>query len=260
MRTQRVIVRNRCSASRIPCEFEPLVASLTLACWTILGDALVDLRLLGSVARGEARPGESDLDIVALVRTCPSEKVCGDLAAVAEESQSLYRVVRRIDLDVYEIDGLSDFQRLTLSSDSISLHGVDTLTRSRQSVDREWLAHTVTPDVGETTRAYEESLDDLDNTAEEQLTEYGRVIGRDLLRCLRGEALRRGSRYSPSMTEIDAQVGQFVPECRELAARLYATYRNPRKSKAELVSLLSEARDYLGVGERTERQISTRST
>jgi hypothetical protein len=111
----------------------------------------------------------------------------------------------------------------------------------------------------ETIRAYEESLDDLDCTAEEQLTEYGRVIGKDLLRCLRGEALRRGSRYSPSMTEIYEQVGQYIPESRELAARLYATYRNPNKGKAELAALLSKASKHLGVDRRSEGQKSTHS-
>lgn len=107
MRTRHIIVRNRCLLSRIRREFEPLVASLTLVCRTILGDTLVDLRLLGSVARGDARPGESDLDVVALVRTWPSENVFGKLSAVTQQSKREYQVVRRIDLDVYEIVGLS---------------------------------------------------------------------------------------------------------------------------------------------------------
>jgi predicted nucleotidyltransferase len=64
----RVLLRNTCSRSKIDQRYTPLIGAAIAAYQALFEADLVDVRLLGSVARGEAISCESDIDFLALVR------------------------------------------------------------------------------------------------------------------------------------------------------------------------------------------------
>jgi predicted nucleotidyltransferase len=67
----KVLVRNTCSRAKVDACYEPLIAAAIQTYRTLFEDELVDVRLMGSVARGEAIPGQSDIDFLALLREVP---------------------------------------------------------------------------------------------------------------------------------------------------------------------------------------------
>jgi hypothetical protein len=78
-------------------------------------------------------------------------------------------------------------------------------------------------------------------TTRDRLARYARVIGKDLLRCLRQEALLRGGAYERNVGAIYEQVMASVPEHRSLAEALYALYRDPHAGKEVVQRVLDDA-------------------
>jgi len=203
-----------------------------------------NLRLLGSVARGEAIPGESDIDFLAL----GGPDVPDHLGRREDMLRRAYPVVARVDLEAECLDRLSEFRRLVLSSDSLSVFGTDQLTRPRQYVDRAELARLVTPQTRALIRGYRAAVEDLAANNSDLLSRYARVVGKDLLRCLRQVALLRGGAYEKNIGAIYEQVLALVPEHRSLAEALYALYRDPCAGKDVVLQILDEAAKHLASG------------
>jgi hypothetical protein len=154
--------------------------------------------------------------------------------------------VRRVDLEVECVHQLSEFRRLVLSSDSLSVFGTDQLTRPHQYVDRAVLARLVTPQASALISDYRAAIEVTDPNKRDVLARYARVIGKDLLRCLRGEVLRQGGAYEKNIGAIYDQVIASVPEHRALAETLYALYRDPSAAREVVLRVLDDAATHLG--------------
>jgi hypothetical protein len=172
--TDLVVVRNRCDRAKIDAQFVPLVDAAVAAYLDLWPDDVVNIRLLGSVARGEAEVGKTDIDFMAL------------LARPAEE-----------------------------------------IERERLTEQAEALRRTH-PVVG-------------DETSEDELRFYSRVIGKDLLKCLRFLILLRGGEYEPSIEGIYRQVATYAPELSSLSEDLYRLYREPTTNREAMLYVLSQA-------------------
>ena len=61
-----IILRNRTSLERIGTEYLPIIRSTVGFCRNLLGDEVLEIRVLGSVARGDAVAGRSDVDLALL--------------------------------------------------------------------------------------------------------------------------------------------------------------------------------------------------
>jgi predicted nucleotidyltransferase len=228
-----------------PC-FVPLIGATVRTYREVLPDRVLSIRLMGSVARGDAIIGQSDIDFMGLVDTMPSATAPQTLAHHAERLQLAYPVVTEVDLDVTAIHDLGEFRRLVLSSDSLNLYGVDTLRQVQQTMDRAHLATLVTPDASALIQGYRTAVHDLTVGRDDGLLrQYSRVTGKDLLRCLRGIALVRGGTYEKSIEGIYAQVRILVPEHQPLAEKLFALYRTPVADKDPLLAVLAEADERL---------------
>ncbi len=119
-------------------DYRPLIDAAITA-YKALPD-LVDVRLQGSVARGEAVTGQSDIDFTAVVAQAPDERTLARLQYRATRLARHYPVVTRVELDAVSLADLIPFQRFALSSDSLNVYGTDTLTVGDRWVDRGELA------------------------------------------------------------------------------------------------------------------------
>ena len=240
-----MLVRNTCAWGKLDRRYLPLIEAVLAIYRALFGADLLNVRLLGSVARGEAIPGTSDIDFLALARRPPRPAELEHLARQELELRRTYPVVEGVDLEAEWLDTLSAFRRFVLSSDSLSLFGVDQLTRRRQYVDRAELARLVTPDWHALIGGYRACVVALDASERERLARYARVIGKDLLRCLRQVALLRGGPYDTSIEAIYEHVSALAPEHRSLAEALYGLYRRPDVDKQVVLRVLDEAAQHL---------------
>jgi hypothetical protein len=100
----------------------------------------------------------------------------------------------------------------------------------------------VTPDTATLLVDYrslvEEARDDADDEA---MRFYSRIVGKDLLKCVRALILLRGGDYEVAIDRIHAQTRDFAPELVPLADRLYRFYRAPVTAPDVVLAVLDEA-------------------
>lgn len=120
-----MIINNETSTEKIESLYFPLIDEALSIYQEIFQDALIEIRLLGSVPRGEAHPGSSDIDFMALIREKSREASLSLLQESSRRLQSTYLFVSQVDLDCFDVASLSPFQRFVLSSDSLSIYGKD---------------------------------------------------------------------------------------------------------------------------------------
>jgi hypothetical protein len=102
-----VLVRNTCSRAKVEACYEPLIDDAIQTYRTLFGDQLVDVRLMGSVACGEAIAGQSDVDFLAFLRNVPEPATLERPAACEDTLRDAYPVVGHVDLEAEHLDGLS---------------------------------------------------------------------------------------------------------------------------------------------------------
>src|ERR1700737_4900815 len=95
----RVLIRNTCSLRKIDRRYQPIIEGAIETYQVLFGAHLVDIRLMGSVARGQAIAGESDIDFLALVRSAPQPGTLEHLARREDTLCEAYPVVGRVDLE-----------------------------------------------------------------------------------------------------------------------------------------------------------------
>lgn len=141
---------------------------------------------------------------------------------------------------------LSAFQRFALSSDSLRVWGTDTLTHREQRIDRTELIRLVTPDLAALLPDYRAMVREAASEAADDLMHfYSRVVGKDLLKCLRAVASQRGAAYEVNIDRIHRQVAVYAPDLAPLADRLHGLYRAPTANPVPVLRALDEAKTSL---------------
>lgn len=234
-------IENECSHDAIGLAYLPLLQDAIAAYQAIFAEQVEEVRLMGSVARGEAVPGHSDIDFFALVCEVLNAVARAALGRHAVSLSRAYPIVSLVDLEVSRLKDLSPVQRFILSSDSIAVVGHDRLTIQRQTMDRAALIHLVTPSMSSLLADYQTAVMHIDPEDGNRLRFYSRIIGKDLLKCLRGVILQRGDTYERNIGAIADQALEHFPEHVTTIAALYGCYCTPSSDRSALLRALADA-------------------
>ncbi|MDQ2651495.1 MAG: hypothetical protein M3Z20_00495 [Chloroflexota bacterium] len=243
----QIRIYNHCAHARMDPRLAPVVESVRAEMVACCGDRLRELRLQGSIARGDARVGHADLDMIALLAGPPTASDHGCLEELAERLGAGTNLVSRFDLEAVDANTLTPFRRFVLSSDSLCIHGTDSLTLPVQSMERLALARLVTPDPATMLPDYLDWVEELPSAEDAERRFASRIIGKDLLKVLRGVLLLRGAEYEVAIPRVAAQVPQVAPEASAVTERLFALYIEPtpdldaiHRAVAEVVALMKD--------------------
>lgn len=171
------------ATERVPAVYRPVVADCTALVRKVLGDRLHGLYLYGSVATGQARPPESDLDLLAVwvseVDPAAVESVEGGLSA---RHSGVVREVSLASASVAEVfagdrDGLG--WRCFLRHYCVWLAGTDLRPELPACRPSRAVADGLNDDVGELVRRWRTQLADARTTAE--VAAVARTAARKLL-------------------------------------------------------------------------------
>lgn len=222
-----VLIRNQCALERIDPRFVPLVEAARAGMVACCEGRLQELRLQGSIARGDAHVGLADLDMLALMHGSSLEEENCCLRELAARLGAGTDLVSRYDLEAIDANSLEPFRRFVLSSDSVCVQGADSVTIHVQSMERSALARLVTPAPTTMLPDYLAWTEELSNANDAERRFASRIIGKDFLKVLRGVLLLRGAPYQAAIPEIAAQVSSFAPDAVGIAERLFALYSEP---------------------------------
>jgi hypothetical protein len=236
-----VTIENPCSWEHVGGEHRPLMEKAVQIFQQVLGPTLVSVRLMGSIPRGETTT-YSDADFLALTNCPLTPAQEAELARWEKELPRRCPVVPRVDLEAVEVDGLHPFRRFVLTTDSLRVAGMDPIREEPVTIDRQDLIQMITPDFYDLVEAYGRAVDGLGAGHEEELKLYSRVIGKDLLKCFRGEALAAGAQYERAICRIAGQLEETFPDQKPLWQELFSLYEEPSVDGERLRRVLSGAK------------------
>ena len=236
-------IKNSCTLEAIDAAYSPLIQAAIAAYHAVFPQEIEEIRLMGSVARGEAIPEVSDIDFLALVREEPSEDAQAALQYRAAALGRTFPIVSLVDLGISCRDNLHPTQHFILTSDSLAVAGIDRLTLREQLVTRDELIRLVTPSMSQLLPEYRVAVAQLAPDDVERLRFYSRIIGKDLLKCLRGIILRCGATYERNISAIAAQALAHFPEHAATITLLHRCYLAPTNDQTVLLEALTRATD-----------------
>ena len=234
-----IVIPNECSLQKVDLAHKPIVTDAIESYRRNLDKLLVSVRLLGSAARGESVLGASDIDFVGLVSMNPDTHQRDMLAADSRRLTRNYQSVSTVDLET-EIKGRVQPQReFILRTDSICVWGSDGYSATETKVSNASLAKMTTPDFNRLMAGYRQRLKGTLN--KDELGQFGRSIGKDLLKCFRKYLVLRLGVYRKSAPDIHNQLVMYFQDNSEVFNCLLRLYEQPVERKEELLEILKMA-------------------
>jgi predicted nucleotidyltransferase len=232
---------NPCSIGNVaPC-YQPIIRDAIAVYTGTLGKALRDVRLMGSVPRGDAVQPHSDIDFIALLAEDASAEQAEQVADAARRLTADYACVSKVDLEVVALGQLSEARRFILASDSLHLWGQDLFTIPEQHISGRKLADMLTPNLASILARYQTTVRELREDDETALLQWSRWSGKDVLKCLRKHALLAGGSYERTIGGIRNQLLTYLPEHRDLIDALFELYAHPIPDRARILAALAQA-------------------
>jgi len=223
--------------------FRPIVDDAVKAYRDILAGSVCSIRLLGSVPRGEAIIGQSDIDFMGVLGCAPSGDQRASLERRASDLYETYPVVSKVDLDYVVAGSVSELQKFVFSSDSISLYGDDTFSRAEQQMPLDELVNLVTPDIKSLLPDYMGHVKQVDEQDRKRLFQWSRWCGKDVIKCLRGDAILREGKYDRTIKGTHHQLRRCFPEHAQVIDKLLVLYETPEPNKRKILQVLKEVEE-----------------
>ena len=236
-----ITIRNDCSLEKVGRDYAPIIEDAIGAFRRNLEGLVLSIRLMGSVPRGEATIGTSDIDFVALTSTNPGADRRNMLAAESKRLAAKHSCVSRVDLEI-EIKGRVPMAReFIFRSDSICVWGSDTYTQSEIQTSNTALSKLVTPDFNSLLSGYRQRLKN--PIHDEELRELCRSVAKDFLKCYRKYLILRFALYRKGASDIRDQLVSYFPKEAETFDRLLRIHEQPLKKREDLLAVLRTANE-----------------
>jgi hypothetical protein len=232
----QITISNDCSVSKISSDCKPILRAATDSYRRNLDKLLLSVRLLGSIPRGEGTVGASDIDFVALVSASPDAHQREAVAADAKKLTLSHQCVSSVDMET-EIKGrVPPVRELIFRTDSILIWGDDDYSATEATVPVVTLARLCTPDYSKLMAGYRQQLKNSMN--DDGLRRFGRLVGKDLLKCFRKHLILHRGVYRKSPQEIHSQLVMYFPDQSETFNCLLRIYERPVERKDELLQIV----------------------
>lgn len=235
-----ITLHNRTSLARVEPRYLPIVEATTTLCRRVLGDELLEIRILGSVARGDAVAGLSDIDFAAITGRPVTAVPRAEIERWAAQASTRYSQVFAVDIDLYDLPGIDANRalRLILETDSASVWGAPQLAAGDRTLTTAELAGVWDIQVAGMARNYEDAVR---RAPGDRLAGLSRVVGKDLLKCWRMRLVTMHGVFDQAMPELYDHLKAQWPEYKDLFKELWSLYGNPVDNRECILRVLQRA-------------------
>jgi len=237
METQ-ITIGNDCSLDRVGRVYMAIIEDAVGAYRRNLDKLLLSVRLMGSVPRGEATFGSSDIDFVALAAMNPGADQRNMLASDSKRLTVKYSCVSHVDLEI-EIKGRVLATRdFIFRSDSICVWGADAYPKADTKMTNAALSKLVTPDFIQLQSGYRQRLKAPIHG--EELGQLCRSVSKDVLKCFRKYLILKLAVYRKGTIDIHNQLVMYFPQETDTFDRLLKIHEQPVE-REDLLDILRGA-------------------
>ncbi|MEM7012468.1 MAG: hypothetical protein AAF585_13405 [Verrucomicrobiota bacterium] len=230
---------NRCSAQLVNPIFQSALKDAKSRILAENEGCLVDLRVMGSIARAEEKIPLSDLDLIAFVHQGGTLKVDRSLSL---ELSNDHPVVCQIVIHSGGVETLDPRTRHLIASDSASIWGEDLFPGKNYEWSREKICEWVRREPVEVDHEFRSRLESAKGP---RLTICAYKVAKNLLRCFRQTAFLRGAEEREfSLGRLHRQLLDFVPEHRKDIEELYQILVDPNTGHERIVEILDRSHDW----------------
>lgn len=232
-----IVVSNNCCVSKISQPFLPIIREVVAAYLEILTAATVkDIRLMGSVPRGDARLFHSDIDFAAICTRAMSKGESCQISECAAILSRAHKQVRKVDLETEVLGQIHRTREFIFRTDSVSIYGESQYPTNNVEIDATELADTTTPNIEFLLSEYGEGLRSA--ASREERAQLSRWIGKDILKGMRRRLLVEKSVYAKAPKDIHSLLVEHFPEHTAIFDDLLSAYMDPTSNESALYDLL----------------------
>jgi hypothetical protein len=247
METQ-IAITNDCSLDRVGREYTAIIEYAVGAYRRNLDKLLLAVLLIGSVPRGEATFGLSDINFVGLVTMNPAVGQRNMLASEATRLTAKHSCVSRVQLEI-EIKGrIAAARDFIFRSDSICLWGDDSYLKTDSRMTNVALSKLVTPDFIRLQAEYRQRLKAPIHG--EELKQLCRSVSKDLLKSFRKYLILKLAVYRKGTIDIHDQLVMYFPQEADTFNRLLKIHEQPVE-REDLLGILRVASESFNRMEKT---------
>jgi predicted nucleotidyltransferase len=224
-------IENETALENVPSECQDLFPKIIEAYKNQFSNNILEIRLLGSVPRGDLIEDVSDIDFLCILRgntKCKKPQIFSDIES---ELQCYFPLVQKFDLDVTNenyIEQNFDY-KLLIMTDSIAIYGSNLYWVDSYEIPADKLASLWNPDSNELMKKYSEWIFTAENN--EVISNTTKLIGKDLLKSYRPMMMRKCNCFARSIKKTAEQLTQIFPEYSELFDILFRLYSDPISRK-----------------------------
>ena len=236
----KINVTNDCAYSKIKPAFLPIVDQGIKAYQNaIQNNNIINIRLMGSVPRGDAREIHSDIDFVVICRHKLSLEEDSKIQHYATLLSSKNKQVRKVDLEYETIGEINPAREFVFITDSISLYGDDIYnTKGSYEIEAKQLAENNTPNLDRLLSDYRDGIHRVKTN--DEIIQFSRWIGKDILKALRYRLIVEKNIYEKAAIGIHFELCKNYPDDKSTFDNLLDAYMYPTNDVIELNNILNK--------------------
>ncbi len=247
----KITIANESAFSKIKESFLPIIDQAIKAYLeSIQNNNIINIRLMGSVPRGDAREIHSDIDFVAICKYKLSADEDSKIQQYAALLSSKNKQVRKVDLECETIGDIHPAREFVFITDSISLYGNDMYTKSVYEIEAKQLAENNTPDLDKLLINYRNGIHTVKTN--DEIIQFSRWIGKDILKALRYRLIVEKNIYEKTVKGIHFELCKNYPDDKSIFDSLLDAYMYPKNDVDKLNNILDKVEEIKEVYKRKE--------
>ena len=225
-------LKNPASAEKIQEKWKPLIGDIVEAYKKQFGDKLLNVYIRGSVAKGEAVEGISDVDTFAYV-DLSKEEIKKDWVKTAEiELRTKYPFANGIELGGFPPSDIEDDGALL--NQSLCVFGEPLEVPKTKKPGRESTSMRHLPNINKRMDWFEKKIEKIDSDDKEELKSACVWLMKEMLRCGFELTMERSGRYTRDLYLCYKDFSEYYPDKEALMREILDLALNPTSDKDKI--------------------------
>ena len=238
---------NKTSYKNVPKDVQEIIPSVIEFYKNEYKNNILEIRLLGSIPRGEFIENVSDVDFLCILKANKSIVKNANIKIKENELTLKLEKYTKVDLDITSIDLIeNDFgYKLLIMTDSICIFGDNIIWVKKYKIPGIELAKLWNPNPKYLLRKYNKRLQEIES--EYETKNLSKLIGKDFIKAFRPVLMKQQELFSRSILKSKNYLCKFDSENTSLYEKLFHLYINQTASIYELVTILEKVELYINI-------------
>ena len=245
-----ITIINETSFEKVPLDIKEIIPDVIDIFKSQFGKNILEIRLLGSVPRGEFIENVSDVDFLCILKSDCNVKESNIIKEGEKRLSNTLKRYSKIDLDFVSERYLEkDFgYKLLIETDSICIYGENKYCVNEFKIAGTDLAKLWNPNSINLLSEYRKRLSETNHI--DEIKELSKLIGKDFIKSFRPILMKQNEVFSRSIMKSKINLCNLDIANTSLYEKLFELYEHQTSSKSELFFVLEAVERYIDENKR----------